>query len=146
MNTIIVFNYIYRNIIVASHYLEDIPTESTIALVRNDMLKDFLLPYNQASSITQTCWSYYNKIMTRVFISYGTSIGLLFGLLYLALDKRPIPLSFALLQGLTFIYGTAMLCISSSFRKNVITPSETQKFECWSDLCELDFLPVKKND
>jgi len=104
------------------------------------MLADFTRRYASAS-----CWvDYYRqqhkRLMFRAFFSYGISVGLVMMMLYLAGNNYTIPIFVPLLQGGLFIYGSAMLGLGFRLLRNQIAEAESDKFDKWSSICELDSL------
>lgn len=109
-------------------------------------LKEFIYPYATASHKVSYLNRQHSRLMTRMFFAYGVSLGLMMGIIYLAGSNCHIPMAFAALQAVSFIYGCAMLGLAYRMSSNQIRAAEREKFDRYVPLCELDFMPVEKSN
>lgn len=104
-------------------------------------INTFLRPYLRASQLVEYHRREHRRLINRCFLSYGVSLGLLGGIVYLAGEGYPIPAAFVILHSAFFIYGCFMVALSYRYLTNQIRMAEKMKFEAMVPLDELSILP-----
>jgi len=109
-------------------------------------LHTFTSRYANAAIMVEHHRRQHKSLMFRVFFSYGISCGLMLMILYLVGNNYPIPFFLPLLQGALFIYGSAMLGLGFRMLSGIIARAETEKFNRWAAICELEAIPFAKRE
>lgn len=105
-------------------------------------LSYFTISYIKSSFAVDDHYRQYRKLIARMYLSFGATMGLLISNYFLYMEKNLILASLILMNGWLFIYSIIMLSYSHHYKKKNIIPAEHEKFDRWADICDLEFIPV----